>query len=83
MCEAKLDLIRADTTAHQARLVRLLPGLIEEFGERRSPEEIRSCADAILARYDDVPIRSFALELARRYARECLRRDVCDAVAVS
>jgi arsenate reductase (thioredoxin) len=82
LCDTKLELIRSDTTARRARLVRLLPGLIAQFEGRRSPEEIRACADAILARYDDVPIRSFAMELAARRARECLQREVCDAVAV-
>ena len=81
LCDLKLDLIRSDATAHRARLVRLLPALLEGFGDRRAPEEIRACADTILARYDDAPVRSFTLELARRYTRECLRRDVCDAVA--
>jgi arsenate reductase len=82
LCETKLEQIRSDTTAHRARLARLLPPLIKEFEDTRTPQEIRACADAILARYDDVPIRSFALDLAGRYARECLRRDVCDALPV-
>ena len=32
----------------------------------RSPEEIRACADAILDRYDDVPVRSHILTLAHK-----------------
>ena len=43
-------------------------------------DEIRACADAILERYDDVPVRSFVLTLARRTAAECLRAEVCDAL---
>ena len=37
-----------DPTAHRLRLQRLLPQLAEEFEGRRSPAEIRACADAIL-----------------------------------
>jgi arsenate reductase (thioredoxin) len=81
LCEAKLETIRSDPTAHRLRLQQLLPSLAEEFEGRRSPEEIRACADAILARYDDMPIRSFAAVLAKRYARECLQRETCDALA--
>ena len=73
--------IRADNTAHQMRLSNLLPGLIETFEGVRTPEEIRVCADAILDDYDDVPIRSHVLTLARRRIAECLRVDVCDPLA--
>jgi hypothetical protein len=52
--------------------------LIEEFGEARSPEVIRRCADRILDDYDDLPIRSHILTLANRRTRECLRREHCD-----
>jgi protein-tyrosine-phosphatase len=81
LCEAKLETIRSDPTAHRVRLQQLLPSLAEEFEGRRSPEEIRACADAILARYDDMPIRSVAAVLAERYARECLQRETCDVLA--
>jgi arsenate reductase len=74
----RLDAIRSDPTAHQFRLAKLLPGLIDEFQGARSPEEIRACIDAILADYDEVPVRSFTLTLANRRARECLRADVCE-----
>jgi hypothetical protein len=46
------------------------------------PWEIRGCADAILDRYDDVPIRSMVMTLAQRRARNCLRADRCDPLAV-
>src|SRR5664279_2420637 len=49
----RLDSIRSDQTAHELRLRRLLPSLVEEFAETHSAEEIRACADAVLARYDD------------------------------
>jgi arsenate reductase (thioredoxin) len=75
--------IRADRTAHQLRLQRLLPGLIGEFEGRRSDAEIRTCADAILAQYDDVRVRSFVMTLVHRRTRECLARDHCDAVAAA
>jgi arsenate reductase len=82
LVEDKLDAIRADRTAHQVRLARLLPDLAREFERRRSPEEIRACADAILSRYDDVSVRSYILTLAHRQTRDCLTADTCDAFAV-
>lgn len=77
----RLDEVRADRTAHNLRLARLLPSLAEEFEGRRTPEEIRACADAILDRYDDAPVRSFVLTLAHRASSECLKSDVCDVLA--
>ena len=79
--DTRLDEVRADKRAHELRLVRMLPSLVEEFDGIRTPEEIRDCADAILERYDDVPVRSFVLTLARRTASECLRAEVCEALA--
>jgi hypothetical protein len=83
MIDTKLDAIRADRTAHQVRLARLLPDLAREFEGTRSPEEIRACADAILNRYDDVPVRSYVLTLAHRQTRDCLAADTCDALATA
>jgi arsenate reductase len=80
LCDAKLEQIRSDATAHRLRLMRLLPPLVQEFEGVRTPEEIRACADAILADYDDVPVRSFTLVLAERRARSCLRAETCDAL---
>ena len=80
--EARLDDVRADRKAHDLRLARLLPPLIDRFDGTRSPEDIRVCADAILTRYDEVPLRSFVLTLAQRAAVECLQKDVCDALPV-
>lgn len=77
----RIEEIRADRTAHQFRLERLLPSLVAEFKTARSPEEIRACADAILTDYDDAPIRSFTMTLADRRARECLRAEVCEPLA--
>jgi hypothetical protein len=79
----ELEAIRADRTAHQVRLARLLPGLAAEFEGRRSAGEIRACADAILTRYDDVPVRSYVLTLAHRQTCECLAAQTCDALAVT
>lgn len=73
----RLDAIRTDPTAHRLRLVQMLPGLIEEFEGQRSDEEIRSCADAVLSHYDDVPIRGHVQAIARRRTRECLRAETC------
>ena len=79
----RLEAIRSDRTAHQLRLVRLLPSLAREFDGLRSDEEIRACADAILAQYEDVPVRSFVMSIAHRRATECLRAEHCDALAVA
>jgi hypothetical protein len=49
----------------------------------RPLEEIRACADAFLARYDDAPVRGFRQTIVTRQARECLRQDTCEALAVS
>lgn len=78
----RLDAIRTDRSAHNRRLAQLLPSLVEEFEGRRSADEIRACGDAVLARYDEVPIRSFLITLADRAARECLRSERCYEIAV-
>jgi arsenate reductase len=80
LLEHRIDAIRADRTAHQARLARLLPGLIERFPELPDAE-IRSCADAVLAEYVDTPVRSFVMTIADRRARDCLASGGC-AVSV-
>jgi arsenate reductase (thioredoxin) len=82
LIEHRLDAIRADRTAHQLRLQRLLPDLAEEFEGLRSEAEIRACADAILGEYRDAPVRSFVMNLAHRRTRECLRADECTALTV-
>ena len=79
----RIDAIRSDPTAHQFRLARLLPPLAKEFAGIRSDAEIRACADAVLARFDDVPLRSHVLTLAHRRSRECLRAEHCDALATT
>ena len=79
----RLDEIQADRSAHQWRLRKMLPTLVEEFEATRSPEAIRGCADAILDRYDDVPVRSHILALANRAARDCLAREHCDALTAA
>jgi len=83
LVEQRLDAIRDDRTAHQFRLARLLPKLAQEFEGERSAGEVRACADAILARYDDVPIRSHILTLAHRQTRDCLRQNHCDALTTT
>ena len=72
-----VDDIRTDRTAHEQRLANLLPNLNREFGNLRSPQEIRSCADAVLDHFDDVPVRTHVLTLAQRRTAECLRADEC------
>ena len=82
LIEHRLDAIRADRTAHELRLGRLLPDLAREFAGVRSDDEIRACADAILAEYADAPVRSFVMTIAHSKARECLRAEECDAITV-
>jgi arsenate reductase (thioredoxin) len=77
LIETRLDAIRSDGTAHAMRLQRLLPSLIEDFGADKPAEEIRACADLMLQPFDDAPVRSFVLTLARRNAQECLREGRC------
>ena len=74
----RLDDVRADRKAHRARLARLLPPLVEEFGDAKDAAVIRSCADTYLAAYGDAPVRSFTFTLAYKDARECLREGRCD-----
>ena len=76
----KIHAIRLDATAHRFRLEKLLPQLIDEFGDSRPAELIRGCADGILEEYDDVPVRSHILTLAHKRTRECLRKERCDVV---
>jgi len=83
LVEHRLDAIRADRTAHQTRLARLLPDLVREFEGIRSAGEIRACADAILADYGDAPVRSFVMTLAHRRTRECLAAERCDALTTA
>jgi arsenate reductase (thioredoxin) len=73
----RLDDVRIDETAHRLRLQKLIPSLVEEFGGEKPAEEIRVCADAVLAEFADVPVRSFVLTLPHRRARECLRDGSC------
>lgn len=81
LIDNRLDAIRTDRSAHNRRLAQLLPGLVQEFEGRRSAEEIRACADAVLGRYDDAQVRSFLLTLADRATRECLAAEECYEVA--
>lgn len=81
LVEERADEIRADRSGHARRLAQLLPNLAAEFGDIRTAEEIRACADAILDKYDDAPVRSFVLTLAERDARDCLSADHCSALA--
>ena len=80
LLDRRLDAIRSDRTAHQQRLLHLLPGLIERFPDKPA-DEIRSCADTVLAEYVDVPVRSFVMTIADRKARQCLASGACAAVA--
>ena len=81
LIENRLDMVRADRTAHQSRLVRLLPDLAKEFEGERTPEEIRACADAVLGELGDAPVRSFVMTLAHRRTRDCLREQECSVLA--
>jgi arsenate reductase (thioredoxin) len=74
LAENRIEEIREDRRQHMMRMARLVPGLVEEFGDGLTDEEIRQIADDILDAYDDVPVRSFVMSLANRKAREILRR---------
>jgi arsenate reductase len=69
----RIDQIREDRRQHQMRMQQLVPGLVTEFGERLSDDEIRRIADEILDTYEEVPVRSFVMTLANRRAREILK----------
>lgn len=81
LVENRADEIRGDRSGHDRRLAQLLPSLVDDFGENKSGEEIRACADAILADYDDAPVRSFVLTLAERRIRDCLKEPQCAVLA--
>lgn len=83
LVEEKIDAIRSDPTAHQFRLAKLLPALVDEFGERHSAETIRGCADRILDDYDDVPVRSHIITLAHKRTRDCLRQPHCNVLELA
>jgi arsenate reductase len=83
LLDQRIDAIRADRTAHQLRLERLLPDLANEFAGVRSEAEIRACADAILADYQDAQVRSFVMSIAHRRTRECLRQEHCDVLTTA
>ena len=83
LLEQRIDAIRADRTAHQLRLERLLPDLAREFEGVRSDGEIRACADAILADYQGAPVRSFVMTIAHRRTRACLAAESCDALVTA
>ena len=75
-----IEEIQSDRTSHQWRLAKLLPSLVQEFGETRDPEVIRGCADRILDEYDDVPIRSHIFTLAHKRTRQCLKHETCEVL---
>jgi arsenate reductase len=61
-----------------------VPGVVEDWEvpdpAGRPIAEVRACAEAILARYDDAKVRSYVLLLAERETRECLAGEVCHAL---
>lgn len=77
LLDRKLARIRSDSTTHERWLAQLLPGLVSEFEDRRTVEEIRACADAALHQFDEARVRSHILTLASRDARRCLREEHC------
>jgi arsenate reductase (thioredoxin) len=83
LIEGRLPDIRSDRTSHQLRLARLLPDLAREFRGQRTDQEIRACADAILADYQEAPVRSFVMTIAHKRTRQCLAAEVCDPLATA
>lgn len=80
LIDERIDAIRSDFTAHELRLARILPKLVEEFEGVRTAHEIRACADAILHDFDDAPVRSHVFTLVYRRAHECLQHERCDEI---
>jgi arsenate reductase (thioredoxin) len=80
LADNRIELIREDQRQHTMRMARLVPGLVDEFGDRLTDEEIRAIADDILDTYDEVPIRSFVMTLANRRAREILKQRAGETV---
>ena len=83
LVDHRIGAIRADRTAHQLRLQALLRQLGNEFCDTHEAEEIRACADAVLSKFDDAPIRSHVQTLAYCQTRDGLRRESCDVLAVT
>jgi arsenate reductase len=81
LVENRADEVRSDQSGHTRRLAQLLPGLVAEFGETKTGNEIRACADTILGEYEDAPVRSFVLTLAERRIRDCLSQEKCAVLA--
>jgi arsenate reductase (thioredoxin) len=79
----RLEEIWTDRTAHQLRLERLLPNLVEEFADTKPAEEIRACADAVLQGFEGARVRTHILTLAHRQTRECLRQETCHVLGDS
>src|SRR4029453_4744935 len=77
LVDHRVGAIRADRTAHQLRLQALLRQLGNEFCDTHEAEDIRACADAVLSKFDDAPIRSHVQTLAYRQTRDCLRPESC------
>jgi arsenate reductase (thioredoxin) len=80
LADNRIEQIREDRRQHTMRMARLVPGLVEEFGDRLTDEEIRAIADDILDTYEEVPIRSFVMTLANRRAREILKQRAAETV---
>jgi hypothetical protein len=49
----------------------------------RSDQEIRTCADAILADYEGAPVRSFVMTIAHKRTRQCLAAEHCEPLAIT
>lgn len=65
---------------HSARLGRLLPRLMEEFGLRRDPKEVLDCADAVLSFYEERAALRPSLSRVRRRTGECLSSGFCEGL---
>jgi arsenate reductase (thioredoxin) len=83
LLENRIEQIREDRRQHTLRMSRLVPGLVDEFGDELTDDEIRQIADEILATYDEAPVRSFVMTLANRKARQILKERASAGSAVS
>ena len=72
------DDLRAES-AGQEPAPEVWPEVVEAMNE----VGIRTCADAILAEYQEAPVRSFVMTIANRRARACLKQEHCHVLSVA
>jgi arsenate reductase (thioredoxin) len=79
----KLEEIRSEATEREQRPGRGVPPPVKKLEGKVALEEIRACADAVLARLDKVSLHTRVVTLGSRETRERLRHQHGDALAPS